>query len=170
MKFKNLCLSMISALLITVSTAPSQASDNGVLGIIIGGAAGGFLGSNIGKGRGQLAATAVGALIGAAIGNEVAENTARSSRYKAVYKPAARAPYDVVDVRPYKMPKKFRNKNKRHGKSNKVIVYKHKVVVVKHLYVSDRSQGRSGRKRFEKRRRQLAHACYDQPRRCAQAF
>jgi len=173
MKLKNIVLSAIAATLIVVGMGNSkaEASENGILGIIIGGATGGFIGSNIGKGKGQLAATAAGVFLGAAIGNEMGKNTYRHNTVynpQNVYEPPARPRYrPVYNPEPVYTPE-------RHRHRNKVVVHKHKVVV-KHIYVDQNKRSKKFnkkhyRKKQEKRRRALAQACYENPRRCAQAF
>ena len=71
-----------------VSTRPVkiQADNQGVLGIIGGGAIGGIAGSGIGGGTGQAIATAVGAVAGAVIGSKVEEKASQVSALEMVIK------------------------------------------------------------------------------------
>ena len=178
MKIKKLVFGIIAAtaLFAGFGNTKAQANDNAVLGILIGGATGGFIGSNVGKGKGQLAATAAGALLGAAIGNEWSKNTYRTKTYKTVYNPNPRyepVAYPTYEPAydPYYEPAYVPTPKKR---ADKVIVHKHKVTV-KHVYVKPNKSRKQwshnkNRRKFEKRRRELAQACYDRPRRCAKAF
>jgi uncharacterized protein YcfJ len=169
MNIRHLVRGLITATLLITVAVPStaRASDNGVLGILVGGAAGGYIGSNIGKGKGQLAATAVGALLGAALGNELGENSYRAKPVRTVYAPPsppqvvyrAQPPrrQQIVYVTPPRAPQR------------QIVVHTHKVVV-------KQVRGKAGNPRkwshgkSERRRQQLAQACYEHPRRCASAF
>jgi len=165
---KNIFLSIVAAslLIVGMGNSKAQASDNGVLGIIIGGATGGFIGSHIGNGRGQLAATAAGALLGAAIGNQWGENTYRTWQYKTVYNPIPRSRYAPVYQPPHEPSYYPAYAPKRNEHRGRVVVHKHKVIV-KHVYVNQKKHNRTKRKM---RRRDRSEACYYHPRRCAQAF
>jgi len=170
-RIRNLLFSMIAAtVLITgVGSSKAQASDNGVLGLLIGGAAGGYIGSNVGKGRGQLAATAVGALLGAAIGNEMGESRYRAQPARTVYNPPPRR-QTVYVGRSYEPPRRQRVYAARtYEPPRHVVVHKHKVIV-KHVYVpAEKQRNRKHWKRND-RRQQRADACDNHPRRCARGF
>ena len=93
MKIRILTL-LVASLFVIGSTAQpvKAASDQEVIGTLIGAAVGGFLGSNVGKGKGQLAATAVGTLLGAGIGNTMA--TSDRQIINTVYNPQPRVVYE----------------------------------------------------------------------------
>jgi uncharacterized protein YcfJ len=158
MKFKVLAIAALALALISGKAEKAQADDSQIFGTVIGAATGGFLGSNIGSGDGRLAATAAGTLIGAVIGS----NMAQASDYRPYG-----SRYDVRYPRPepvYAQPKPRRQ-----------------VVIVKHVYPEGYSQKRYRKhqkkqyKRWRKHkreqyRRRLARTCYENPRRCSEAF
>jgi uncharacterized protein YcfJ len=49
-------------------------SNNGTLGLVIGGVAGGIIGNQVGNGSGRDAATVIGTVIGAGVGNRIGED------------------------------------------------------------------------------------------------
>jgi len=101
------------------------------------------------------------------------ENTYRARRVNTVYKPTSRPRFEPVYQPNYKPNYAPRYKpayaTRSRGQADKVVVHKHKVIV-KHVYVNQSKKHAKKRKKFEKRRQQLAQACYDNPRRCADAF
>mgnify|MGYP000335892667 CR=1 FL=1 len=169
MNLRPLLSGVITAILLisAVASSKAEASDKGVLGILVGGAAGGYIGSNIGKGKGQLAATAAGALLGAAIGNELGESSYRRAPAQPVYHALPQAqPVYRTEPRPRQ---RVVYVSTPHSPQQKIVVHKHRVVVKQVRTKADKRRGRMGN-RSEWRRQQLAQACYDHPRRCASAF
>jgi len=180
---KTKIIAIVAAALMVIGVTPQKASagDANVFGTVIGAATGGFVGSHMGRGDGRLAATAAGTLLGALIGHELGTAADAQNRYETrhgtVYgKPRYSRPvynrtvYQPVRVAPPPAPRR------------KVVVHKHKVTV-KHVYADrdDRWSEKKSRKKqwkkrqarkrqWEQRRRELARACYEHPRRCAQAF
>lgn len=158
MKFKILTASAMALALVSANIGKAKANDSEIFGAVIGAATGGFLGSNIGSGKGQLAATAAGTLIGAMIGSSMAQ--ARDyepygTRYQVHY-PEPRPVYVAPPPR------------------HRLVVRER--VIVKHVYPGANRYGSNKRIKAARRhereqfRRRLAEACYDHPRRCAQAF
>jgi len=154
MKLRKMLFSAVAVVLLSIGVGQSEAdaSENGIIGIILGGASGGYIGSHIGGGQGRLVATAAGTLIGAAIGNEMGENTYRTQRdvytpstyprRQSVYRPRYERPYPPVYT------------PQRHARPDRVVVHKHKVIV-KHVYVSakDHRYNDNRRRNWKRERR-----------------
>ncbi len=156
MKTRILTLLVASIFVIGSTAQPVKAaSDQEVIGTLIGAAVGGFLGSNVGKGKGQLAATAVGTLLGAGIGNTMANSDRQI--INTVYNPQPKyEPRVVYEPRPQPRQRVIYVERPVKKVVREVIYvkqkprYRTKHVVVHHVYSSKKYKSKHWRKKQRK--------------------
>ena len=174
MKNKILAIFTAALMLTGVATQQAKAGDAGVFGTVLGAATGGFIGSHVGGGDGRLAATAAGTLLGAMIGHEMGAAVDARPRYETMRGTVYRKPaYNRTIYKPVRVA------TPPPAPKRKVVVKKQVTVI--HVHPERKSHAKKKRwakKKWDKkrkwereqRRRELAWACYDHPRRCAKAF